>query len=309
MTEPQTASLPQAGRIANGIRRLVLEHTITHNGGYMSQACSAAEIFATLYSGGMRLGAAQVPLVPPPFAGVPGAGNSYATTGAAYNGPKDAKYDRFIMSPVHYALVLYAALVKVGRMAPEGLGQFNQDGSTVEMIGAEHSPGHEVTAGSLGQALSQAGGIALARKLRGDSGRVVVFMSDGEFQSGQTYETLQALRFHRIGNIVAVVDVNEQQCDGAMKDIMAIEPLADRIAAFGLHVVKVDGHDSSALASALAQPPRDVPTIVLAYTNPCQGLPLMEKRRPKLHYLRFKNAEERAEYQAFLTQQISSGAW
>ena len=67
---------------------------------------------------------------------------------------------------------------------------FNRDGTTVEMIGAEHSPGHEVTAGSLGQALSQAAGVALARRSRGESGRSWVFMSDGEFQSGQTWWTL-----------------------------------------------------------------------------------------------------------------------
>jgi transketolase len=296
-------------RIGNGIRRRVLEHTLVHNGGYLSQACSSAEVFATLYSGLMNLGPSEAPAVPLPFAGVPGAKNKEAFTGAAYNGPKSPEFDRFIMSPVHYAVVLYAALVEVGRMAPEGLAQFNQDGSTVEMIGAEHSPGHEVTAGSLGQALSQAGGIALARRLRGDTGRVWVFMSDGEFQSGQTWETLQALRFHKIDNIVAIVDVNQQQCDGAMKDVMAIEPLLDRISSFGIAAVKIDGHDIGALSQSTQQSHRDTPLVVLAYTNPCQGVLLLEERRPKLHYLRFKNALEKAKYQAFLEQQIKSGLW
>ena len=75
--------------------------------------------------------------------------------------------DRFFFSPVHYSLALYCTLIEVGRLAPEALEQFNRDGSTLEMIGAEHSPGIEVTAGSLSQALSQAGGVALARKLAG----------------------------------------------------------------------------------------------------------------------------------------------
>lgn len=310
MNQPTTSTQhPTAAKIANGIRRRVLEHTLSHNGGYLSQACSSAEIFAALYSGLMNLGPSEAPMTPLPFAGVPGPDNPAAFTGAAYNGPKAPRLDRFIMSPVHYALVLYAALVEVGRMAPEGLAQFNQDGSTVEMIGAEHSPGHEVTAGSLGQALSQAGGIALARKLRGDTGKVWVFMSDGEFQSGQTWETLQALRFHKIDNIVAVVDVNQQQCDGAMKDVMEIEPLLDRIRSFGIAAVKVDGHDIGALARSVAHPHCDGPLVVLAYTNPCQGVALLEERRPKLHYLRFKNAEEKATYQALLEQQIESGRW
>ncbi len=310
MSQPILSPEPKiVARIANGIRRRVLEHTLAHNGGYLSQACSSAEIFAALYSGLMNLGPSTAPIVPLPFAGVPSASNRDAFTGAAYNGPKAPHLDRFIMSPVHYALVLYAALVEVGRMAPEGLAQFNQDGSTVEMIGAEHSPGHEVTAGSLGQALSQAGGIALARKLRGDTGKVWVLMSDGEFQSGQTWETLQALRFHRIDNIVAVVDVNQQQCDGAMKDIMEIEPLLDRIKSFGVATVKIDGHDIGALMQSAQQPHPETPLIVLAYTNPCQGVSLLEERRPKLHYLKFKNTEEKANYQVFLDQQIALGHW
>jgi transketolase len=304
---PKQAST--ADKIARGIRRRVLEHTIAHDGGYLSQACSSADIFAALYGQIMNLGPATAPPVPLPFGGVPACGNPCAFTGAAYNGPKTPHLDRFVMSPVHYALVLYAALVEVGRLAPEGLAQFNQDGSTVEMIGAEHSPGHEVTAGSLGQALSQAGGIALARRLKGDTGRVWVFMSDGEFQSGQTWETLQALRFHKIDNVTVVVDVNQQQCDGAMKDVMSIEPLLERVKSFGVFAVRVNGHDIDALTEAAGHKPNGAPLVILAYTNPCQGVSLLEERRPKLHYLRFKNAEERGRYQSFLDSQISSGLW
>ncbi len=125
---------------------------------------------------------------------------------------------------MHYALVLYAVLIETGRLGAEALEQFNRDGSTMELIGAEHSPGHEVTAGSLGQALSQAGGIALARRLRGDSGRVWVFMSDGELQEGQTWEAFQALAHYRLDNLGVVLDANGQQCDGRMSEVMNIEP-------------------------------------------------------------------------------------
>ena len=102
-------------------------------------------------------------------------------------------------------------------MALEGLALFNQDGSTVEMIGAEHSPGHEITAGSLGQALSQVAGIAYARRRKGETGRNWVFMSDGEFQIGQTWEALEIIGFLKLDNIRIIVDVNGQQADGAMK--------------------------------------------------------------------------------------------
>jgi len=279
-------------RVAQGIRRRVLDHTIKNNGGYLSQACSSAEALATLYVRVMNLGPSVAPPVPPPFPGVPKAGRD-TYTGAGYNGAHAPEKDRLYFSAVHYALPLYATLIETGRMAEDGLRQFNQDGSTVEMIGAEHSPGLELTGGSLGQTLSQAGGIGLARRLRGESGRQWVYMSDGEFQSGQTWETVQALAYHGLDNIAAYVDVNGQQCDGKMTDVMNIEPLQARLEAFGARVVSVNGHDPQQLA-APAELERDGrPLFVLAYTNPCQGMPLLEQRRPKLHYVRFKDEDER----------------
>lgn len=285
---------------AQGIRRRVLEHTIKNNGGYLSQACSSAEIIAALYLEIMNIGPAVAPLIPPPFRGVPGPNNSDTFIGAGYNGPKDSQYDRFVLSPSQYALVLYAALVELGRMAPEGLARFNQDGSTVEMIGAEHSPGMEVMSGSLGQGISQAAGIAMARKLRQDKGRVWVFMSDGEFQSGQTWEAIQAMSYHQLGNIGIYVDVNGQQCDGPVKQVMNIEPLGDRLKAFGARVFMVDGHDIEALVKPARKKPNHQPLIVLAYTDPCRGIKLLHARAPKLHYTRFNSEQERQEYQNYL---------
>ena len=286
---------------AAAVRRRVLEHTLRNNGGYLSQACSSAEILATLYLGVMRLGPSTAPAVPRPFAGMPGAHNPGAFTGAGYNGPQAPELDRFIFSPVHYALVLYALLIELGRLGPEALEAFNRDGSTVELIGAEHSPGHEVTAGSLGQALSQAGGIALARRLRGDSGRVWVFLSDGEFQEGQTWEAFAALAHHGIGNLGVYIDANAQQCDGAMGEVMTIEPLAERLRAFGAEVHEVDGHDSAALAAPAAGfGAGQRPLAVIARTDPCRGIPLLHERGPKLHFVRFKSDAEFGAYEDLL---------
>jgi transketolase len=292
-------------RVAWGIRRRVLEHTINHNGGYLSQACSSAEILATLYLEIMKLGPSEAPKIPPPFAGAPSKDNPHYSTGAIYNGPKAPELDRFFLSPAHYALPLYAALVELGRMAPDGLAMFNRDGSTVEMIGAEHSPGMEVTSGSLGQTLSQAAGVALARRLNGESGRVWVFMSDGEFQSGQTWEAMQALAFYKLDHVGLYVDVNGQQCDGEMDQVMRIEPLLNRLEAFGARVFQVDGHDVNALSAPADSLPDGRPLVVLAYTNPCQGLSLLEARRPKLHYVRFQNEDERRQYESALERMRS----
>lgn len=288
-------------RVANGIRLRVLEHTVKH-GGYLSQACSAAEMLATLYSHSMRLGPSDAPMVPPPFGkdDVPSDSNLGHRSGAAYNGKKAPEYDRFFLSPTHYALSLYATLIETGRLAPEGLEQFNQDGSSVEMIGGEHSPGHEVNGGSFGQAISQAAGVAVGRRLKKEPGHVWVFMSDGEFQEGQTWEAFLTMAYHRVDNITVLVDVNNQQVDGRMTDVMAIEPLPDKLRAFGAEVVKVDGHDVDAIIEATQIERTGKPLVILGYTSPYQGLSILEKRYPYLHYVRFKNEEEREPYRDFL---------
>lgn len=286
----------EANRIARNVRLRVLDHVLRNNGGYMSQACSAAELMATLYVKVMNLGKSTAPMIPLAFAGVPSASNPSAFTGANYNGPRSADLDRFIFSPAHYALVLYSVLIETGRMFEAGLAQFNQDGSTVEMIGAEHSPGCEVTSGSLAQALSQAAGIALARRLGNEKGRVWVMMSDGEFQEGQTWEAFETLSFYKLDNIGIYVDVNGQQCDGRMQDVMNLEPLAAKLGAFGARVFEVDGHAVEALAAPAELTPDGRPLVVLAKTDPCRGLDVLRARAPKLHYLRFTSAAERETY-------------
>jgi len=305
---PQSqAPEPTVQRVADAVRRRVLAHTITNSGGYLSQACSSAELLATLYLRIMRLGPSQGPQQPRPFAGVPGPNNPNAFTGADYNGPRKPDLDRFIFSPVHYALVLYSLLIELGRLGPNALDQFNHDGGTVELIGAEHSPGHEVTAGSLAQALSQAGGIALARCLRNETGRVFVFMSDGEFQEGQTWEAIAAAAYHGLGNLAIYIDANDQQCDGDMDAVMTIEPLAERLHAFGAEVHEVDGHDADALAApAQGFGHGDRPLAVIARTDPCRGVELMRQRAPKLHYVRFKGDDEKRAYQDLLGRLTST---
>ncbi len=287
-------------RVANGIRRRVLDFTIRNNGGYLSQACSAAEILATLYTRVMRIGESCAPRIPPPFPGVPSRTNPNYFSGAAYNGPYKPELDRFFISPVHCALALYALLVELGRMDAQGLEMFNKDGSTVEMIGAEHSPGHELMAGSLGQALSQAAGIALARRLKGHTGRNWVFMSDGEFWIGQTWEAVETLVFYKLDTVGVYIDANGQSADGKIETVMEIGSIKDRLAAFGARVFEVDGHDVEALAAPAELPPDGRPLFVVARTNPCQGIPLLEERRPRLHYVRFKDEAEKQRYREFL---------
>ncbi|WP_319531269.1 thiamine pyrophosphate-dependent enzyme [uncultured Cohaesibacter sp.] len=282
--------------VALGIRRRVFEHTMRNNGGYLSQACSAAEQLAWLYNEQLNLGAPTLPPIPKPFAGVPSAENKDYHTGAGYNGPATPEHDRLFIAPAHYALVAYATLIEVGRMDPEGLLMFNQDGSSVEMIGAEHSPGMEVHNGTLGVGFSTAAGLAYGRRLRGETGKTWVFMSDGEVEEGQTWEAIQAARFHRIDSLYAIMDVNEQQCDGAMSSVMEVGDIRKKMIEFGAACVEIDGHDINAMRQALEEPHEGRPLIILARTSPFKTMSILEERFPRLHYVRFKSEDERARF-------------
>jgi transketolase len=143
----------------------------------------------------------------------------------------------------------------------------------------------------------------LARRLRAERGRVWVFMSDGEFQEGQTWEAFAALAHHHLGNLGVYIDANAQQCDGAMKEVMTIEPLAERLSAFGADVREVDGHDSNALAAAAdGFGGGERPLAVIARTDPCRGIDLLRERAPNLHYVRFKSEAEFGAYRELLTR-------
>lgn len=311
MTGPQRMSEndPEAIRsAAQGIRWRVLEHALAHGGGYVSQACSSAEILAVLYLRLMRLAPVPAPLRPAPFAGVPGPKNPNAFTGAVFHGQPGPDLDRLILSPSQYSLALYAALIEAGRMSPDGLDRFNRDGSTVEMIGAEHSPGMSVMTGSLGQGISQAAGIAWARRRKGETGRMWLFLSDGELQIGQTWEAIQTLAAYRLDTVKAIVDVNGYQCDGPTASVMPVEPLDRRLEAFGTCVRRVDGHDPEDLVRAAEAPHPGQPLFVLADTDPARGLEPLRERAPKFHYLRFTTDTEKARYAAVLNALRTGGA-
>jgi len=290
--------------VALGIRRRVYEHTIRSNGGYLSQACSAAEQLAWLYNEQLNLGLPTLPPIPKPFGGVPSAQNKDYHTGAGYNGPATPEFDRLFIAPAHYALVAYATLIETGRMAPEGLEMFNQDGSSVEMIGAEHSPGMEVHNGTLGIGLSTGAGLAYGRKLKGEPGRTWVFMSDGEVQEGQTWEAVQAAAFHGIDNLYAIMDVNDQQCDGAMSSVMEVGDIGAKFRNFGAVCVEVDGHDLAAIRDASKEAHDGRPLIILARTSPFHAMPILQERFPRLHYLRFKSEDERARFNVSIAKDL-----
>ena len=281
--------------VALGVRRRVFEHSIKNNGGYLSQACSSAEQLSWLYNEELNLGDSVLPMVPKDFDGVPSIKNKSYHTGAGYNGAFKSELDRLIIAPAHYALVAYATLIEVGRMAPEALDMFNKDGSSVEIIGAEHSPGMEMHNGTLGIGLSTGAGLAMGRKIKGEKGEVCVFMSDGELQEGQIWEAIQASVHHGIDNLWAIMDVNSQQVDGAMSAVMDVGDIEKKINSFGALAIEIDAHDVNAMKEARKEKHEGRPLIILARSSPYQGMSYLKKRFPRLHYVRFSSEEERKE--------------
>jgi transketolase len=226
-----------------------------------------------------------------PFPGVPSPENMDYPKGSLYNGAFTPEYDRFFVSPAHYASVVYCTLAECGRISYNALEKFNVDGWNMEMIGAEHSPGFECTAGSLGQTISIAAGTAHARKLKEETGNVYVLLSDGELQEGQCWEAFQAASFYNLDNLIVYIDINGQQVEGYTKDVMNNEPLGDRYKAFGWEVADINGHDIDALAAAAETKHEGKPLVVLCRTSSAQGIPMLEERVPFLHFVRFKDSE------------------
>ena len=145
-------------------------------------------------------------------------------------------------------------------------------------------PALEASTGSLGNGLSLALGMGCAARLDGAAWRTYVMLGDGEIQEGQIWEAAMFGAFHKLDNVCAIVDYNRIQLDGFVKDIMEVEPLADKWRAFGWHVVEIDGHDIAQIQAAFAEAAatKGKPTVLIAHTVKGKGVSFMENN-PKFH--------------------------
>jgi transketolase len=187
--------------------------------------------------------------------------------------------DRVFWSAGHKAPALYLALGKAGYFPLEDTVLLRQLGSGFE----GHPnwlklPGVEVSSGSLGQGLGIAVGNALAGKLRGRSYRVYCIMGDGEQQEGNIWEAAMAAGHYRLDNLCGIVDKNDLQIDGWVREVMNIDPLAAKYAAFNWHVLEIDGHDINQILDAFerAQASQGRPTVIIAHTVKGKGVSFME---------------------------------
>jgi transketolase len=192
--------------------------------------------------------------------------------------------DRFFLSKGHSAGALYTALWSLGRLDDHDLETFHRDDTLL----AGHPPAAGIpeigfATGSLGHGVSLAAGTALAFRLKGSDARVVCLTSDGEWQEGSTWEGLIFASHHRLNNLTILVDHNGLQGFGSTTDIASMSPLWQRLQGFDVDVNVIDGHDASAIQSALSSPSERLKVVVLR-TVKGHGVSFMENEM-KWHYL------------------------
>jgi len=236
------------------LRRHVVRMVAPIAEGYVGQGLGAADILATLYFNEM----------------------AFDPENPGWEGR-----DRFILSPAHYGVGLFAALAERGALPVQELAQYGVDGSPLEIIASERLPGVEATCGSLGMGLSVGVGMALTLRRRASASRVYVLIGDGEMQEGETWEAVMSAAAFKLGNVCAIVDVNDMQVDGSTRSVMDMGDIAAKWRAFGWNTIVLDGHDLDALLGAFAAARKHVdgPSVLLADTVPGRGVKALEGRK------------------------------
>lgn len=205
------------------------------------------------------------------------------------NDPHWEERDRFLLSIGHYAIALYSALIEAGIIPEEEWEAYGADNSRLPMSGmASYTPGMEITGGSLGHGLPIAIGFCLGLKRKSSSSFIYNLLSDGELGEGATWEAAASASFWKLDNLIALVDVNNQQADGPPAQVLSLEPLVPKWEAFGWYVQRVNGNDIDAVvaafdrARALTEPR---PRVILFDTKMAKGVPFLETRE-MTHFLR-----------------------
>jgi transketolase len=185
-------------------------------------------------------------------------------------------HDYFVLSKGHGGLAYYAALFEAEIISEEQLNSFEDDGGDFPGQPAKNLDfGIIYSGGSLGMGLSYACGIALAAKKRGDDGKIYVILGDGELNEGSNWEAFMFAKQQKLGNIIAIIDFNGMQSDGATEDIMDVD-LASVINSFGWDLHECEGHCVNELKAAFIFPEHDSPKAILARTVKGKGVSFME---------------------------------
>jgi transketolase len=252
---------------ALNIRRHALRMGQVQGQGYVGQALGAADLLAVTY---------------------------FHALNYKPHDPEWEQRDRFYLSIGHYAIALYAALIEADIIPLDELETYGSDDSRLPMSGmATYTPGMEITGGSLGQGLGIAVGACLGLKRKGSDSFVYNLLSDGELNEGSTWEAVMSASHWKLDNLIAIVDVNNQQADGRSSEVLAFEPIVDRWQAFGWFTQRVDGNDLDALVKAFDAARSHggtQPRVIICDTRMGRGVPFLETRE-KAHFIRVDEHE------------------
>ena len=195
--------------------------------------------------------------------------------------PKNADRDRFVLSKGHTAPALYAALAAKGYFGKENLKTLRHVDSFLQgHPDMKHTPGVDMSSGSLGLGISAAAGMALSAKITGDSYRVYTILGDGESEEGQVWEAAMFSAHYKLDNLCAFIDWNGLQIDGKVTEVMNPTPLDEKFAAFGWNVLVIDGHDFDQIAAACeaAKACKGKPTAIVCKCVKGKGVSFMENQ-------------------------------
>ncbi|MEU6196082.1 transketolase [Streptomyces sp. NPDC047061] len=193
--------------------------------------------------------------------------------------PQALGRDRLILSKGHCAAALYATLARCGYFPKSELTGYMAPYSPLNgHPNRRKVPGVETNTGPLGHGFPVAVGCALGARLRGDGARTVVVLGDGELQEGSNWEAAMTAGHQRLAALCAVVDRNRLQQGARTEDTVALDPLAEKFAAFGWEVRETDGHDHGALRAAFAPSSTGRPVAVVAHTVKGKGVSFIEDR-------------------------------
>ncbi len=249
--------------VAHRLRRHMVGMARRQGQGYIAQGLGIADLLAALYFHELRYDPQR---------------------------PDWPERDRFLLSTGHYSIALWAVLAEAGVIPEAELETYGADDSRLDMSTLDTTPGVEIIGGSLGHGLGQAVGVALGLRLQKSGSRVFVELSDGEMQEGATWEGAMAAGHFGLDNLVALVDCNGIQADGAL--VLDMEPVAEKWRAFGWETAEIDGNDMDQIVNALrgARSRTRRPKAIVLRTLPGKGIPTLESRE-KAHFVRIDPGE------------------
>ena len=243
---------------SDGLRIRMLEIAKRAGGGHLGGSFSVIDVLLFLYSEVLNIDPKDV---------------------------KNSKRDRLILSKGHSCLALYVCLEKFGFIAKdEALTFLEEDSRLAGHAEHFHIDSIEITTGSLGHGLGVAAGMALAAKKMDETWKTFCILGDGECNEGSVWETLMFIAQHNLNNIITIIDANKQESLDWTKNILSIDPISDKIKAFGLNPIEINGHSFVEIQNAFQKASiSDKPSVIVANTIKGKGVDFMEGSM-KWHY-------------------------